>query len=70
MKIVIDKEHCAGHARCNAVSDELFPLDDMGYIATTGFDVPAGSEALARRAGKACPERIIKAIEDGESEAS
>ncbi|MCH9827253.1 MAG: ferredoxin [Gammaproteobacteria bacterium] len=69
MKVVIDKEHCAGHARCNAVAGELFPLDDMGYIATKGFDVPTGSEALVCRASKACPERIIKIVGDTEPEA-
>ena len=64
MKIVIDKEHCAGHARCNAVAGDLFLLDEAGYIATPGFTVPVGQEAPARRAARACPERIIAVIED------
>ena len=64
MKIVINKEHCAGHARCNAVAGALFPLDEAGYIATLGFTVPVGQEAPARRAARACPERIIAVIEN------
>jgi ferredoxin len=64
MKIRIDKSACAGNARCAAVSAELYPLDDDGYIATSGFDVPRGMEQLARRGARACPERVITVVED------
>ena len=64
MKIRIDKSACVGNARCAAVSAELFPLNDEGYIATDGFDVPKGMEQLARRGARACPERIIAVSED------
>ena len=64
MRIAIDKDKCAGHARCQAVAGDLFVLDDDGYIATTGFTVPPGQEDLARRGARACPERIITVIED------
>jgi ferredoxin len=59
MKLVINKAACAGNARCAAVSEELFPLDDDGYIAVEEIDVPAGMEELARKGARACPERII-----------
>jgi ferredoxin len=59
VKIRIDKASCVGNARCAAVSEELFPLDEGGYIAVTEVDVPPGKEALARRGARACPERII-----------
>ncbi len=64
MKIRIDKSACVGNAQCAAVSDELFPLDDDGYIAVQEIDVPAGMEELARRGARACPERIIVIEED------
>lgn len=64
MKIIIDRDRCAGHARCNAVAGDLFPLDDLGYIDTDGFVVPPGQEELARRGARACPERIITVEED------
>lgn len=64
MKLLIKKSACAGHARCAAVSEELFPLDDDGYIAVEEIDVPAGKEDLARRGAAACPERIIIVKED------
>jgi ferredoxin len=64
MKIKIDKASCVGNARCAAVSPELFPLDEDGYIAVSEIDVPPGMEALARRGARACPERIIVVVED------
>jgi ferredoxin len=41
------------------VAGDLYPLDDEGYIAVAEIDVPPGSEDLARRGARACPERII-----------
>lgn len=64
MKIRIDKQHCVGNARCAAISEELFPLDEDGYIAVTEVDVPAGKEDLARRGARACPERVIEIVEE------
>jgi ferredoxin len=64
MKLLIKKAACAGNARCAAVSEELFPLDDDGYIAVEEVNVPPGKEELARRGARACPERIIIIEED------
>jgi ferredoxin len=64
MKVRIDKSACVGNARCWAVSGELFPLDDDGYIQVEEIDVPPGMEDLARRGARACPERVIEIVED------
>jgi ferredoxin len=64
MKIRIDKAACVGNARCAAVSEQLFPLNDDGYISVSEVDVPPGMEELARRGARACPERIIVIEED------
>ena len=64
MKIKAKTESCAGHARCAAVAPELFELNDEGYLETPEINVPAGLEALARRAVRACPERILSIEED------
>jgi len=64
MKIRIDKAACVGNARCAAISQLLFPLDESGYIAVEDVDVPPGMEALARRGARACPEKVITIIED------
>lgn len=56
-----------GNARCAAVADKLYILDDDGYIDSDGFDVEPGDEKAAKNGARACPERIIYVIEeDGE----
>jgi ferredoxin len=60
MKIIADKTRCAGHARCAAVSETLFELDDNGYIRFAQKLVPEGLQELARRGVRACPERALK----------
>lgn len=67
MRIVIDTSKCTGHARCAAVAPELFELDDNGYIGFAEKTVPAGQEAAARRGARACPERIIRIVDDDEN---
>ena len=64
MKVVINKAQCVGNARCQAVAGHLYRLDDDGYIATEGFEVPPGEEEAAKRGARACPERIITIVED------
>ncbi|RYE64676.1 MAG: ferredoxin [Oxalobacteraceae bacterium] len=63
VKIRIAKAQCVGNARCHSVAEELFPLDEEGYIAMEGFDVDLADEKLARRGARSCPERIISVVE-------
>jgi ferredoxin len=63
LRVRIEKAQCVGNARCHAVADHLYPLDDDGYIAIEGFEVAPGDELMARRGARACPERIITIIE-------
>jgi len=62
MKIVVDKDRCTGHARCNAVAPDLYELDDNGYCAITELQVQAGQEADAQAGADECPERAISII--------
>lgn len=64
MKIRIDRSACVGNARCAAVSEVLFELDEDGYIAVEEIDVPPDMEGVARRGARACPERIIEIVEE------
>lgn len=66
MKIVANKKRCAGHARCAAVSDQLFELDGNGYIGFEEKHISPGLEELARRGVRACPERALQLQEDDE----
>jgi ferredoxin len=64
LTIRIEQAQCVGNARCHAVAEHLYPLDQDGYIAIEGFEVAPGDELLARRGARACPERIIAIVED------
>lgn len=64
MRIKADKTRCMGHAMCHAQSEELFPLDELGYIAIEEVEVPSGLEELAFRGCESCPERALTLIED------
>jgi ferredoxin len=64
MRIRIDRTKCTGNARCWAIAPDVFPLDEDGYIAVAQVDVPNGMQAIARRAARACPERVIEVVED------
>ena len=68
IKVIVRREACVGHARCHHVAPGLFPLDDNGYIGIGSFVVPAGQEALARRAVRACPERALAVEETNATE--
>lgn len=68
MKIRIDVARCAGHARCAAVAPDLFVPNIDGYMTVPEFNVPKGLEALAIRAARACPERVISVIDEKESD--
>lgn len=64
MRVRVDHDRCTGHARCNALSEEVFPLDDDGYSAVDIVQVPVGSEAIAREGAGMCPEGAIEVIDD------
>ena len=64
MKIRLEGSACAGHALCNAVDEELFPLDDEGYSALKSRTVQPGQEPLARLGVQTCPERALILDED------
>ena len=64
LTIKVNMQLCTGHARCGAVAPTVYRLDDNGYCAADGDIVPAGSEELARRGARACPEAAIKLIDN------
>lgn len=59
MKVKVDIENCAGHARCAAVAPDVFVLDDDGFNVTPEQEVDPSLEEQARRGARACPERVI-----------
>ncbi len=67
MKAIVDVGKCSGHARCVAVAPHVFVLNSDGYNERAINPVPAGHEVEGRRGARACPERAIRIIEDGEA---
>jgi ferredoxin len=59
VKVRVEKALCTGHARCNVLGPDVFPLDDDGYCAIDELVVPAGLEQQARAGAAGCPERAI-----------
>jgi ferredoxin len=64
LKIKVDTTLCSGHARCAVIAPEIYKLDDNGYCISSGETVPEGSEPLAQRGARACPERAITLVEE------
>ena len=59
MKIRIRADLCCAAQLCTQIAPELFRLDELGYNASDGDEVPAGKEEKARRAAASCPEGAI-----------
>jgi ferredoxin len=61
VKIVPDNDICGAHGACAMVDEELFNLDDDGFISIgDGAVVPAGKEEIAQRGVDACPLRALR----------
>jgi ferredoxin len=59
MRIRVDTDLCSGHALCAAMAPEIYVLDDVGYCAADGREVPEDFREAARKGALACPERAI-----------
>jgi ferredoxin len=64
VRVRVDPEVCAGHARCNAVAGDFFQIDELGYAIPVDTEVAPEQEALARRGASACPEGAITITDD------
>jgi ferredoxin len=61
VKIIPDNDVCGAHGACAMVDEELFNLDDDGFIAIgDSVVVPAGKEEIAQRGVDACPLRALR----------
>lgn len=61
VKLLADNSVCEGHGQCAMVDDELFVLDDDGYIALGGgVEVAPEQEQAARLGVGACPVRALR----------
>ena len=59
MRIRIRQDLCCGAQLCTQIAAGVFRLDELGYNASDGDEVPLGREEDARRAVRGCPEGAI-----------
>ncbi len=61
MRISIDPELCAGHARCWETAPGLIDDDEdgRGAVRNPGASIPPELEDEARQAARVCPERAV-----------
>ncbi len=65
MRIAVDAQKCQGHARCYALSPELFSVDDYGQASVNGDGtVPPELVEKAELAIANCPEFAISVVDD------
>ena len=64
MRIMVDRNVCAGHALCAATAPDVFTLDGDGYSNADGLTVPVGKEVQATFGAACCPERAIVPVDD------
>jgi ferredoxin len=63
MRVTVDNRICQGHAVCNMLEPDLFPLDDNGYSALLDTHIEAGDFERVRRVVASCPERALSVTE-------
>jgi ferredoxin len=63
VKVTVDQDLCAGHARCAEICPSVFASDEEGYAVLPGGGVvPAGEEDAADVAIASCPEGAIAEV--------
>ena len=66
MRIVVDRQVCAGHALCAARAPDVYRLDADGYCCSDGTLVPEHLVEQARMGARHCPEGAIVLVESSE----
>ena len=66
MRIVVNRQVCAGHALCAARAPDVYRLDADGYCCSDGALVPAHLVEQARLGARHCPEAAIVLVESDE----
>jgi len=59
VKVRVEQSKCVGHAQCNAVDPDQFPIDESGYSILEARQVAPDDEQLTRDAVASCPEMAL-----------
>ncbi len=60
MKVTVDRDRCAGHGECIAISPKVFELDEEGKAAVILPDPPEELWRNLRGAAVLCPTAAIR----------
>lgn len=64
MKVQSNESLCIAAARCTAVADDIFELDEDGFVVGRTVDVPEGREEAVEQAALLCPAQAIVIVEE------
>jgi ferredoxin len=64
VKVRVEQSKCVGHAQCNAVDPDLFPIDESGYSTLEAHRVDPADESLTRDGVASCPEMALVLFEE------
>lgn len=64
MRVRLQQSKCVGHAQCNAVDPDLFPIDESGYSILEEREVRPEDEQATRDGVASCPEMALIVEED------
>jgi ferredoxin len=59
MRLRLERSKCAGHALCNGVDPDLFPIDDEGYSILESRTLAPEEVETARAGVECCPELAL-----------
>jgi ferredoxin len=64
VKVRLEQSKCVGHAQCNAVNPDLFPIDASGYSILEAHRVGPDDEEVTRDGVASCPEMALVLFDD------
>ncbi|MFC9355185.1 ferredoxin [Rhodococcus sp. NPDC057014] len=65
-RVVVDMAKCSGLGLCEAVSPDVFEIDDTGHLVVHAHEVDTERAAELEEAAAACPTQAITIEVDAE----
>ncbi|MDO5500044.1 MAG: ferredoxin [Propionibacteriaceae bacterium] len=66
MRVQAIERLCIAAGRCLAVADDLFELDEDGFVLDAVIDVPADREDAAFQAVVLCPSKALVILDESD----
>lgn len=64
MKVKVNQEACIGCGACEAISDEIFKINDAGLSEVISPEVSEDKVELAKEAIESCPTAAIEEVSE------